>query len=144
MGVTVDAPDGRTWHVTRHLQWPHWRGWGDDDPLANVPFVDFGPDLGDSPLGGILLAVALFVAVGLLILILLPVILLLVEVILAVAATTIALRPWVVRGTTVGPPADERTWGVRGFLRSRRAMAEVADELRLGVHAEPATWEPVA
>jgi hypothetical protein len=30
----------------------------------------------------------------------------------------------------------------RGFLRSRRVTAEVADELRRGVHAEPAEWEP--
>src|SRR6476620_8802702 len=133
MGVTVEAPDGRTWHVTRQLHWPHWRGWGDDSPWVDLPVLEFGGD--DSLIGGILLGVVVVLVVGAVIVVLLPVILLLVEVILAVVATTVALRPWVVRATTVGPPADERTWGVRGFLRSRRALAEVADELRRGVVA---------
>jgi hypothetical protein len=142
MGIAVDAPDGRTWHVTRQLSWPHWRGWGDDSPWVDVPLSDFGAD--DSVLGGILLAVTVVLLVGVVIVVLLPVILLLGEVILAVVATTVALRPWVVRATTVGPPVDERSWGVRGFLRSRRAMAEVADELRRGVTAEPTEWEAVS
>jgi hypothetical protein len=141
MGVTVDAPDGRAWHVSRHLHWPQWHGWGDDGPWADLPLFDFGGD--DSLIGGILLAVAVAVAIGVVIVVLLPVFLLIVEVVFAVVATTIALRPWIVRATTVGPPADERTWGVRGFLRSRRAVAEVADELRRGAVAEPAEWEVV-
>ena len=98
--------------------------------MADLPVFDFGGD--DSLIGGILLALAVAVVIGVVIVVLLPVFLLIVEVIFAVVATTVALRPWVVRATTVGPPADERTWGVRGFLRSRRAMAEVADELRRG------------
>jgi hypothetical protein len=139
MGVTIDAPDGRTWHVTRHLRWPRWRGW-DDDPWADLPVIDLGGD--DSLIGGVLLTIAVIVLVGVLIVVLLPVILLFFEVVFAVVATIAALRPWLVRATTVGPPADEQSWCVRGFLRSRRAMAEVADELRRGVHAEPAEWEP--
>jgi hypothetical protein len=140
MGVTVEAPGG-TWHVSRQLHWPHWRGWDDDGPWAGLPLFDFGGD--DSLIGGILLAVTVALLIGVVIVVLPPVILLLVEVILAVVGTTIALRPWVVRATTVGPPADERTWGVRGILRSRRAVTEVADELRRGVVAEPAEWEAV-
>jgi hypothetical protein len=141
MGVTVVAPDGRTWHISRHLRWPHWRGFGDDDPWVDLPIVDFGAD--DSIIGGVLLTITVIVLVGVLIVVLLPVILLCFELVFAVVATLAALRPWLVRATTVGPPADEQSWCVRGFLRSRRAMAEVADELRRGVHAEPAEWEPV-
>jgi hypothetical protein len=141
MGVTVEAPDGRTWHVSRQLRWPHWRGWDDDGPWADLPIFDFGGD--DSLIGGILLAVTVALLIGVVIVVLLPVILLLGELALAVAATMVALRPWVVRATTVGPPVDERVWGVRGFLRSRRAVREVADELRRGVRAEPAQWEAV-
>jgi hypothetical protein len=141
MGITVEAPDGRTWHVTRQMRWPHWRGWGDDAPWVDLPIVDFGGD--DSIIGGVLLTIAVIAIVGALIVVLLPVILLFFELVFAVLATIAALRPWLIRAATVGPPAAEQSWCVRGFLRSRRAVAEVADELRRGVHAEPAEWEPV-
>jgi hypothetical protein len=87
MGVTVDAPDGRTWHVSRHLHRPQWHASHDDRPWAGLPLLDFG--------------------------------------------------------ATVRPPVDERTWGVRGFLYGGREVAEVADELRRGVVADPAEWEVV-
>jgi len=51
-------------------------------------------------------------------------------------------RPWLVIASTSGPPAEARRWLVRGPRASRRAVREVADELRRGVVAEPETFEP--
>jgi hypothetical protein len=97
---------------------------------------------GDSIIGGVLLAVVVAVLVAILIVVLLPVLLLIVEAVFVVVATFAFRRTWTVSAQTLGPPPEARTWRVRGPIRSWRAVREVADELRLGVAAAPAEWEP--
>jgi hypothetical protein len=137
MGIDVTAPDGRAWTVRRRLRWPRWRrpGLRDVDWVA-VPVLD-GDDLAGVLVGlGVLLLVGVLFAV--VILVFLPLVVFLAEAVAVLVAATVLGRRWFVVASTLGPPAEERRWQVRGFLASRRAVREVADELRSGVEAAPA------
>jgi hypothetical protein len=131
--LSVVAPDGREWIVSRSVQWPRYRRFGDRD-LLDIPYLDLGP--GDDFLGGIVAAIAVVLIVALLIVVFLPLILFVVEVLFVVAGAMLAFRPWLVKTVCPGSQIDRR-WLVRGPLRARRAVREVADELAQGVRAEP-------
>jgi hypothetical protein len=99
--------------------------------------IDMG-SVGDG-IGGIIATIVIVLVVTGLILLLLPLLLFVIEVPIAIAASIFFTRSWVVTAETVGA-GDEplyREWRVRGPLRSRAAVREVADELRRGVRAEP-------
>ena len=81
--------------------------------------------------------VVIAILVGLLVLLFLPLVVFVVEAVLVLVAAVLLGRPWLVVASTLGPPAEERRWRVRGVLASRRAVREVADELRAGVEAAP-------
>ena len=133
MGVRVTAPDGREWVVSRTVRWPRFRRFGDRD-LFDIPYFDLGP--GDDFLSGILAAIAVVLIVAVLIVVFLPLILFVLEVLFVVAGAALAFRPWLVRAVCPGSQIDRR-WLVRGPLRARRAVREVADELARGERAEP-------
>jgi hypothetical protein len=138
VGVKLTAPDGREWVVSRSVEWPRWRRLGDGD-LLDVPYLDLGP--GDDFLSGLLAAIALVLLVAVLIVIFLPLILFVLEALFVAAGAVFAFRPWLVKA--VCPLAHiDRRWLVRGPLRARRAVREVADELRRGVPAEPEDGVP--
>jgi hypothetical protein len=134
VGVTVRAPDGREWTVKRSLRWPRWRGstdaldWLDWVPSTGVP--DHGV------IGGILVGVVAVILLAIVIVVVLPLVFLLLELIVVVVASVFFRRSWVVVARSANPP-EERVWRVPGFLGSRAAVREVADELRRGVRAEP-------
>jgi hypothetical protein len=140
VGVEVVAADGRRWTVERHFRWPKWRQIGRN--LDEDAFLEFG-FLGDlTPLGfiaGLLLAIV----IGLVIVFVLPLLLLVAEIALALAAVLLFRGTWIVDATTVGPPAERKAWKVRGPRRSKRAVEEVASELRAGLEAAPTSGEPV-
>jgi hypothetical protein len=51
--------------------------------------------------------------------------------------------PWRIEAATAGPPPELHSWHVRGLLRSRRAVREVATELERGdPDAAPEDAEP--
>jgi hypothetical protein len=140
VGVEVAAADGRRWTVERHFRWPKWRHIGRN--LDEDAFLEFGV-LGDlTPLGfiaGLLLAIV----IGLVIVFVLPLLLLVAEIALALAAVLLFRGTWIVDATTVGPPAERKAWKVCGPRRSKRAVEEVASELRAGLEAAPTSGEPV-
>ena len=53
-----------------------------------------------------------------------------------IALVFLIRRLWIVEA--ISGSGERRAWHVRGWLRSRRAVHEVARELKLGVTAEPA------
>jgi hypothetical protein len=115
------------------VQWPRYRSLGGRD-LMDIPYFDFGP--GDDFLSGILAAIAVVLIVAVLIVVFLPLILFVLEVLFVVAGAMLAFRPWLVKAVCPDSQIDRR-WLVRGPLRARRAVREVADELARGVRAEP-------
>jgi hypothetical protein len=128
--VTVTAPDGRTWEVSRHMRWPRLRRWTTDGwDVGPVDFLDVTDGL-----GGVIISIVAILIISGLILVLLPFILFVVEVPIVIAASIVFSRSWVVTARSLD---EVREWRVRGFLRSRAAVREVADELRRGVTAEP-------
>jgi hypothetical protein len=140
VGVEVVAADGRRWTVERHFRWPTWRHIGRN--LDDDAFLEFG-FLGDlTPLGfiaGFLLAIV----IGLVIVFVLPLLLLVAEIALALAAVLLFRGTWIVEATTAGSPAERKAWKVRGPRRSKRAVEEVASELRAGLEAAPTSGEPM-
>jgi hypothetical protein len=115
------------------VRWPRYRRIGDRD-LLDIPYLDVGP--GDDFLGGILAAIAAALIIAVLIVVFLPLILFVLEVLFVLAGAMLAFRPWLVRAVCPNSQIDRR-WLVRGPLRARRAVREVADELAQGVRAEP-------
>ena len=132
MGVSVTAPDGREWIVSRSVRWPQFRARSGLD-LPDLSFVDVPSD---SIIGGIIAAIVSGLLVAVLIIVLLPIFLLIVEGAFVIATTLFFRRAWVVTARCSMPPL-EREWRVRGVFRSRAAVREVAEELRRGVTAEP-------
>ena len=140
--MNVRAADGREWQVRRCLRWPRWRRLTDsnDNWWDALTFVDVPSDAGGF-VAGLVITIIAAVLVTVLILLLAPIVVFVFEAILVVIAAIALGRPWLVVASTAGPPAEERRWLVRGPLASRRAVREVADELRRGVIAEPETFE---
>jgi hypothetical protein len=89
-------------------------------------------------IGGVILSIVAILIVSGLILVLLPFVLFVFEVPIVIAASILFSRSWVVTARSID---EVREWRVRGFLRSRAAVREVADELRRGVTAEPESAE---
>lgn len=107
-----------------------WLGDGDSDG-------DFAADDLVAGIFSWLLAIVL----GLLIAFFLPFVLLAVEAVLVVIGVALFFRPWRVTAETRGPAAERLEWRVKGWRRSKRAVAEVARELASGVEAAPAEHE---
>jgi hypothetical protein len=117
--------------VSRSVRWPRYRN---EIDVPDLPYLDFGPS--DDFFGGIVGAIVLVVLIGVLIVVFLPLILFALEALFVLAGAFLAFRPWLV--TASAPSAGiERCWLVRGPLRARRAVREVANELAFGVPAEP-------
>jgi hypothetical protein len=140
VGIDVVAADGRRWTVERRFRWPKWRHLGRN--LDDDAFLDLGSLFGDfTPLGliaGLLLALVL----GLVIVVVLPLLLLVAEIALALAAVLFFRGTWIVEATTSGKPPERKAWTVRGPRRSKRAVDEVASELRAGLEAAPTGSDP--
>jgi hypothetical protein len=134
--VTVTAPDGRRWVVTRRW-WrrPRWRdaGWSDLESWLGI---------GDVSLEGIAVGLTLAIVFAILIVLFLPLILFALDAVFVAAGAYALGFPWRVTAATAGPPSETLSWGVRGWWRSRRAVREVARELGAGVRAEPEDAEP--
>lgn len=158
---SVAAPDGRVWLVRR--RWtrrrPRWRGWRQADRKERAwrdwlpDFLDFG--LADDAIGpvlGIVLAVVVVVVtIALAVLFVVPALLALVDIVILVLgalvgmlARTLLGRPWEIDAETGGPPAEHRTWRVRGLAASKRAVNDVVLRLQAGVEAHPIDAEPAS
>jgi hypothetical protein len=134
MRLTVTAPDGRTWEVENRWYRHPARRRPDFDDLAGfefIPNVDF--DVGGI-VGTIVVGLVLTVVLGALVVFLLPVLTFLAEIPIVLVMVFLVRRLWIVEARS---GAAVRTWQVRGWRRSRRAVREVARELQLGVPAEP-------
>jgi hypothetical protein len=139
--MKVQAPDGRVWRVRRTIRWPRWRDFGDPTGwMDGANALDFVSGPGDL-IASLAIAVFLAVVVAALIVLFLPLIVFVFEALAVVAAAIAFRRPWLVVASTSDSPSEERRWLVRGFLGSRGAVREVADELRRGVPAEPEAFE---
>jgi hypothetical protein len=136
----VTAPDGTTWRVAnRWYRRPRRHRFHerlDIDVLdgLSVPF-DFGGDDIGGLIGGIVLGVVIVVLLGVLVVVLLPIVLFILEIPLVLALVFVIRRLWIIEA--ISGSGERRAWHVRGWLRSRRAVHEVARELELGVTAEP-------
>ena len=86
-------------------------------------------------LGFVLLVIATGVAF------VLPIFVFIIEAILVLAAVALLRETWIVEATTTGPPPERKAWKVRGPLSSKRAVEQVASELRAGTPAEPERGE---
>ena len=137
--MQVTAPDGRVWVVRRRPgRSPQWRSMDWADPFYSGGGLSFGggSDLSDIVAGLVITIVAAILFV-LVVAFLLPALIFGGEAIIIVLGLLVLAAPWRVEATTGGPPEEEMSWRVRGVLRSRRAVREVAKELRHGVEAEP-------
>ena len=121
----VDGPDGRRWTIRRRRYWPGWREAVEFGDSGLFCFDDFG--LG---VGGLIAALAIAIAIGLLIIVLLPLVLLLGELLLVGAAIVLLGGVWVIEASTPGPPPERRARKVWGGRRSARVAQEVAREVR--------------
>ena len=132
--MRVVDPTGQEWEVSR--DWFGLPGWSRDSD-TDWAYVDF-PAVGDvgGDDSGVLVGIALFVAVVLLVLLLtgllFPLLLFLAGLVVAIVALTarvLSLSDWTViaRGRE-----RELRWRVRGLVRSRRALHEVAASLARG------------
>jgi hypothetical protein len=121
--VEVDDPGGRRWTIRRRRYWPGWRELVDPG-CWDLPWVD------DFGVGGLLAAIVIAIAVGILIVVLLPLMLLLGELLIVLAAIIFLGGVWVVEGSTAGPPPESRSRKVWGGRRSERVAEDFARELR--------------
>jgi hypothetical protein len=80
--------------------------------------------------GGLLVGIAIAIAIGLLIIVLLPLVLLLGEFLLIGAAIVLLGGVWVIEASTPGPPPETRARKVWGGRRSERVAQEFAREVR--------------
>jgi hypothetical protein len=125
--VRVRDPDGVEWDVSRRwLHVPRWRapgwGWGNDFPSLE----------GDDVLVSLAVAALAVVVLLLLFAVGLPLLLLLAAFAFAVGGLVLRIvfrRPWLVRARS---ERGELEWRVRGALRSRKAIHEVARALERG------------
>jgi 4-hydroxybenzoate polyprenyltransferase len=102
--------------------------------------MDVPSGIGDA-LATLVIGIVLAVVLAALIVVFLPLVVFIFEALAVVVAAIALRRPWLVVASTLGPPPEERRWLVRGFLASRRAIREVASELRQGLPAEPRAFE---
>jgi hypothetical protein len=133
---TVTAPDGSRWDVSnRWYRRPRLRRIDADgfDVLDAATVLDFS-DAG-SFVAGIVFSIVATVVLAVIVVALLPLILFLLEIPLVLALVFVVRRLWIVEAVSSG--GTFRAWRVRGWLRSRRAVREVARELETGVAAEP-------
>jgi hypothetical protein len=143
----VVGPDGRSWRVARRwtrrrVRWRrtreqrdgdrHW--WDVFDVLDVFDLADVHPAL--AVVG---LVVVLVIVLGLGVVFVVPFLLALVDVLVIAAvlvvgagARTLLGRPWEIEARTDGPPADERTWRVRGWRESDRGIEQVARGIERG------------
>jgi len=138
VGVEVTAPDGRVWRVRRRWFRRSREPAGADEAAA-------GSVLGDLTFGVFgeifaVFAVAL-IFVGVILIFLSLVFLVLEAIVLALAALALG-RPWTIEAVTDGPPPERMAWKVRGWRASRRAIEDVAAQLRGGLGAEPRAADP--
>jgi hypothetical protein len=92
--------------------------------------------------GGIVATIVAFVLfvilIGVFVFLLLPAIFFLFDALLIAGGLLLLGGAWIIEASTPGPPADTKSWRVRGIFASRRAVAEVARELEWGdVDAAP-------
>lgn len=140
--MRVTAPDGVEWTVERvWFSLPQWSRQAPDPSGATDSMfltagdVDIGGDDPFSWLVGLLLGLVFVILFAIALAFLLPLILILVGLLVAVvtvAAKLASLSRWQVRATSVCAGLE---WRVRGPLRSRRAIHDVARALERG--AEP-------
>jgi hypothetical protein len=81
--------------------------------------------------------VVLGIALVVISLLLLPLVIFLFEALLVVGSLLILRGTWIVEASTVWPKGETKTWKVRGWRRSKRALDEVLRELEMGVDAAP-------
>jgi hypothetical protein len=106
------------WQVRRRLRWPPFRAFGPDERHDWIAAAS-----GD--------VVGFFVMVlALLVFFVVPLALFVVELALVLGAVVLLRGTWVIEASTAGPPPDQKTWNVRGVLRSRRVVGEVASQLQ--------------
>ena len=142
----VTAPDGTTWRVANHwYRRPRFHRLDDEwdvdafDALT-MPF-NIGFDDPGSFLAGIVIGLVAVVLLALVVLVLLPLVLFILEIPLVIVLVFLVRRLWIVDATSSS--GESRTWHVRGWLPSRRAVREVSHELERGVIAEPAETVPL-
>ncbi len=144
MARTAVAPDGRVWSV-RRLWLPRLRrrdgrgnGDGDDDGDGDSGDASWGdafltglPD----DLGGIVIAIAGVVAIGLFVFFVLPYFLFVLELLvlpILFAYRILFRKPWTVEAVSRTPPRELLRWQVVGLRESGEAVGEVAYSLERG------------
>ena len=145
----VVGPDGRTWRVARRwtrrlVRWRRVRQeregsgrWWDVLPFDTFDvfhLADLHPAL-----AAVAATVLLLLALGIGVVFVVPLVLALVDVLVIAAVLVVGAvvrvllgRPWEVEARTAGPPAEERSWQVRGWRASDRAVHHVARGIELG------------
>jgi hypothetical protein len=133
----VHAPDGARWEIAsrwyRRPRLRRFRGNGLD--LLDVPW--FAVDDAGGFVAGLLVSILVVAVLAVLVVVLLPVILFVLEIPLVLALVFVVRRLWIVEAVSSG--GTRRAWRVRGWLRSRRAVREVARELETGEEIEVGT-----
>jgi hypothetical protein len=135
---TFVGGDGRVWTVERKLALPRWWKLVDDDYWQ--PRLELGMSVITELPGAIAIVVAvafvaLLIGLAIVVIVLLPLLILVGEAALLLLAMILLRGRWIFRARTTGPPEQVREFRVRGWRRSRRATAEIADLIRSGVPA---------
>jgi hypothetical protein len=143
----VVGPDGRTWRVARRwtrrqVRWRRvaqrregdGRWWEVLDVFHLLDLAELHPAL-----AAVAAVAILLVLLGLAAVFVVPLLLALVDVLVIAAllvvgavARTLLGRPWEVEARTAGPPPEERSWRLRGWRASDRAVEQVARGLERG------------
>jgi ABC-type multidrug transport system fused ATPase/permease subunit len=136
----VQALDGTTWHIaSRWYRRPRYRSPDDFfeglDASDGLTFLDVPFDEPVGFVGAVVIGIVLTLVLAVVVAFLLPLVLFVLELPLVFALVFVIRRLWIVEA--VSESGVRHAWHVRGWRRSRRAVAEVAGELERGVRAEP-------
>jgi hypothetical protein len=141
--MRITAADGTTWVVRRRPgRAPRWVQFG-RRPASPVPGVEMpvrydGVSEAQAGAGYQLVLLIGKIVFGVLV----PAMLYLADAVLLAVTLLLFAGPWRVEAFATETPRDRLRWRIRGLRKSRRAVRDVAGQLRVGLKPDPEGQEP--